>query len=153
MGYLVKFMTVFWILCIFPVWSHGTTDRSGWAYRLPQELMSPYCPGRALSECPSPQADELRLWILGQEEEGFTRSEVEEVLFQRFGDQLLQAPRVEGVGLIAYLVPALIILFGGVGLVVFLLRQRSIIMTREAQSLQDSDYEREGRIGAEVEHQ
>ena len=32
----------------------------GWAYELADAIMSPFCPGRALSECPSPQAGDLR---------------------------------------------------------------------------------------------
>ena len=46
----------------------------GWGYELANELMSPYCPGRALAECPSPQAGELRQWILDQERAGVPRS-------------------------------------------------------------------------------
>ena len=48
-------------------------EAPSWAYSLAHELMSPYCPGRSLHECPSPQADELRLWILDQEQAGATR--------------------------------------------------------------------------------
>ena len=39
----------------------------GWAYDLMNELMSPYCPGRLLSDCPSPQAQTLRMWLIVQE--------------------------------------------------------------------------------------
>ena len=46
----------------------------GWAYDLMNELMSPYCPGRSLIECPSPDATELRLWIQGQEAAGVSRA-------------------------------------------------------------------------------
>jgi cytochrome c-type biogenesis protein CcmH len=86
--------------------------------------MSPYCPGRALAECPSPQADALRLWILEQARAGATREEVEAQLLQSFGDQLLQAPRAEGVGLVAYVVPALLVA-GGAGLLALFLRRQS----------------------------
>ncbi len=33
----------------------------GWAYKVPRDLMSPFCPGVTLSACTSPQADELRV--------------------------------------------------------------------------------------------
>lgn len=78
----------------------------GWSYEMWNELMSPYCPGRALSECPSPQAAELREWIVAQEAAGVSRARVETLLYERFGDQLRQAPRAEGVGLLAYVIPA-----------------------------------------------
>src|SRR5262249_61611463 len=37
-----------------------------WAYDLPNDLMSPFCPGRSLADCPSPDAASLRMWILVQ---------------------------------------------------------------------------------------
>jgi cytochrome c-type biogenesis protein CcmH len=94
-----------------------------WAYELAHELMSPFCPGRALAECPSPQADALRLWILQQARAGATREEVEAQLLQSFGDQLRQAPRAEGVGLVAYVVPAVLVAAGAALLGLFLRRQ------------------------------
>ena len=84
--------------------------------------MSPFCPGRTLAECPSPQADELRLWILEQARAGATREEVEAELLRSFGDKLRQAPRAEGIGLLAYGVPGVFLLAGGALLVVFLRR-------------------------------
>ncbi len=95
----------------------------GWSYELERELMSPYCPGRSLIECPSPQATELRLWIQAQEQAGVSRASVEERLFQRFGEQLSHSPRAEGWGLLAYLVPAGALLVGGVFVAGFLRRQ------------------------------
>ena len=94
-----------------------------WAYDLAHELMSPFCPGRALAECPSPQADELRLWILQQARAGATKEEVEAQLLQAFGDRMRQAPRAEGVGLVAYVVPAVLVLAGAGLLWLFLRRQ------------------------------
>jgi cytochrome c-type biogenesis protein CcmH/NrfF len=94
-----------------------------WAYELPHELMSPFCPGRALAECPSPQADELRLWILQQARAGASKEEVEAALLRTFGDRVRQTPRVEGVGLVAYVVPAVLVVAGAGLLVLFLRRQ------------------------------
>jgi cytochrome c-type biogenesis protein CcmH len=118
------------LLLLGIVWAFpapGADEESGWGYQLSKEVMSPYCPGRALSDCPSPQADELRQWIVEQEKAGVSRSEVEQELFRVFGDQLLQAPRAEGIGLIAYLVPVLAFAVGGALVVFFLRRQRSSI--------------------------
>jgi len=90
----------------------AAAGEEGWAYELSDELMSPYCPGRALSECPSPQAADLREWIIAQEKAGVSRARVETLLYERFGDQLRQAPRAEGVGLLAYAIPAGLTLVG-----------------------------------------
>jgi cytochrome c-type biogenesis protein CcmH/NrfF len=105
-----------------------------WAYDLARDLMSPYCPGRALAECPSPQADQLRLWILEQARAGASREQVEAQLLQTFGDQLLQAPRAEGVGLVAYVVPAVLIVAGAGLLALFLRRQSAAAAAERARS-------------------
>ena len=96
-----------------------------WAYDLAHELMSPYCPGRALAECPSPQADQLRMWIIGQARAGKTREQVEAELAANFGDQIRQAPRAEGIGIVAYAVPAAFVVVGAALLAVFLRRSGS----------------------------
>jgi cytochrome c-type biogenesis protein CcmH/NrfF len=97
----------------------------GWSREVERALMSPYCPGRSLVECPSPQATELRLWIQAQERAGVPRAEVEQRLFEQFGDQLRHSPRAEGFGLWAYLVPAFALLAGAALVFTFLRRQAS----------------------------
>jgi len=89
------------------------SEPPAWAYRLPHDLMSPFCPGRTLAECPSPQADQLRLWILTQAAAGASEAEVAEALHRRFGDQILSAPRAEGWGLAAYVLPLAGFVLGG----------------------------------------
>jgi cytochrome c-type biogenesis protein CcmH/NrfF len=94
-----------------------------WAIDLDNGLMSPFCPGRTLMDCPSPQAAKLRAWIAEQEQAGRTQDEVEEQLYQQFGDVILQAPRAEGFGLAAYVLPVVAFLAGGAVVWVFLRRQ------------------------------
>ncbi len=98
-------------------------EEEGWGYAMANELMSPYCPGRALAECPSPQAEDMRRWILAQEEAGRSKADVEAELLLNFGDQLLQAPRAEGLGLIAYIAPLVLFLVGGAIVAVFMRKQ------------------------------
>ena len=118
---------------IAAVWFGGSTafaagaevaaEPEGWAYKLPKELMSPFCPGRTLSACPSPRAEDLRMWLIVQEASGRSREDVEAELFERYGDVLRPAPRAEGFGLTAYVFPVIAFLAGGVVVVVFLRRQ------------------------------
>ncbi len=95
----------------------------GWSHVLAGELMSPYCPGRALPDCPSPQASELREWIIVQEREGRSQGDVMAQLLARFGEGLLQKPRARGFGLTAYGMPIAGVLVGGILLFVFFRRQ------------------------------
>ncbi len=115
-----------WVLAALLAVAASAGAASGdpsWSTQLEHELMSPYCPGRSLVECPSPQATELRLWIQAQEKAGVPRADVEAQLFRQFGEQLRQAPRAEGWGLWAYLVPGGALLAGGAFVVGFLRRQ------------------------------
>jgi cytochrome c-type biogenesis protein CcmH/NrfF len=95
----------------------------GWAYELMNELMSPYCPGRSINDCPSPQAQTLRMWLIVQESAGRAKADVERELVERYGESILSAPRAEGIGLTAYLLPVAGVALGAAILVWFLRRQ------------------------------
>jgi cytochrome c-type biogenesis protein CcmH len=100
-----------------------------WGYALAREIMSPFCPGLTLADCPSLQAQTLRAWILVQGAAGRSREEVEAELLERYGDQILAAPRPRGFGLTAYAIPIGVFLAGGALVAAFLRRQ-----IREARS-------------------
>ena len=113
----------FALLCTLAVGTvPASAEPEGWAYDLAGEMMSPFCPGRTLADCPSPQADSLRMWILVQESAGRTRDDVEEELYERYGGVILAAPRAEGIGVAAYAIPVVAFVGGG-GLIVWLLRR------------------------------
>ena len=84
--------------------------------------MSPYCPGRTVASCPSPQAAELIQWISIQEAGGATKEEVVEMLIERFGEEILGAPPAEGITLWAYVFPVMGFLVGGAVAVLVLRR-------------------------------
>ena len=100
-------------LALSPARAETSSSVPKWAYDLAHEIMSPYCPGRTLAECPSPQAAELRIWIHTQAAAGATPDEVREMLYDRFGDIVRGTPRPEGWGLSAYLVPIFFFVLGG----------------------------------------
>ena len=120
-----------------------------WAYELAAELMSPFCPGRTLADCPSPAAANIRMWILVQAAAGRTKADVEDELLQRYGDRIRSAPKAEGFGWAAYLVPLGVFVGGGL-LVVYVLRR----MTRGAPppppSARPVDPELERRVDEEL---
>ena len=94
-----------------------------WAYDLPNDLMSPFCPGRSLADCPSPDAASLRMWILVQAAAGRTRADVEQELFKRYGEVIRSAPKAEGIGAATYWMPAAV--FAGGGALVFWFLRRA----------------------------
>jgi cytochrome c-type biogenesis protein CcmH/NrfF len=125
-------------------------EPEGWAYVLSKELMSPFCPGRTLSECPSPQADSLRMWMIVQEAAGRPRAEVEAELLERYGDVVLAAPRAEGIGIAAYVIPVIVFVAGG-ALVAFFLRRQTRGAARPAPPAAVLDPELERIVDRELD--
>ena len=101
------------LLLAGPAWGQSLADESSasggpppWAYAMAHDLMSPFCPGLTLAACPSSQSDQLRQWILFQAAAGQTREQIEESLFERFGDVMRSVPKAEGGwGISAYAIP------------------------------------------------
>jgi len=81
----------------------GPDDVAADVYR---EVMSPFCPGVTLHDCPSSEADELRLDIARWAEAGMSRSEIMARLEAEFGPDIRAVPEGEGAGLFAWLLPA-----------------------------------------------
>jgi cytochrome c-type biogenesis protein CcmH len=71
------------------------------------QIMSPFCPGVTLHECPSEQAIELRERIVAWAAAGWSRDRILDTLEAEFGPQIRAVPPAEGRGLLAWLLPAL----------------------------------------------
>jgi len=108
-----------------------------WGYDLSHELMSPFCPGRTLATCPSPQAAELVQWIVMQEAAGTSRAEVIDMLIERHGEEILGAPPAKGITLWAYVFPVLGFLLGGG--VAFVVLRRIVRGERTGSSASSGD--------------
>jgi cytochrome c-type biogenesis protein CcmH/NrfF len=83
---------------------------------LSNDLMSPYCPGRTISSCPSGNARKLEDQILEQARAGKTREEIEADLVDRFGSEIVgYAPRpvvLYGTAIMALMALVLIAMVG-----------------------------------------
>ena len=78
-----------------------------------KEIMSPYCPGATLHDCPSQNAIELREEITGWAADGMTKSQIIERLEDEYGPSIRAVPRAEGSGLFAWLLPLMAVAIGG----------------------------------------
>lgn len=72
------------------------------------QLMSPFCPGKLLADCTSPNAGELRTAMAARIAAGETADAVKADLVRQYGREILGAPAAEGVGWLAWLVPAIL---------------------------------------------
>ena len=125
MGYLTpRRASPLLVLALLLTLFAGAAEAKDWGYDLGGELMSPFCPGRTLASCPSPQAAELVQWIVTQEAAGTTREEVLEILIERYGEEILGAPPAEGITLWAYIFP--IAGFLGFGVIAFFVLRRIV---------------------------
>lgn len=85
--------------------------------------MSPFCPGLTLQACPSPSADSLRHVIIARVRKGDSRDAIMKDLYADFGEAIRAAPPTVGLGLVAWVMPAIVIVIAGLVLT-FWLRSR-----------------------------
>lgn len=99
-----------------PPWASAQVSPRQQAADLSSQLMSPFCPGRLLVDCTSSQAHDLREAIAVRLSAGESVDAVRADLVRQYGHEILGAPPAAGVGLLAWLLPALlgVVTFGGV---------------------------------------
>jgi cytochrome c-type biogenesis protein CcmH len=86
-------------------------------------IMSPYCPGRLLKDCPSGQAYELKSRIESRLRAGEATQDIVEDLIVKFGEEIRAAPKATGFGIVAWLSPFVFLLVGLILLMMWLRRQ------------------------------
>lgn len=77
------------------------------ANRLSNEIMSPFCPGVTLHDCPSKEADELRDRIRNWSADGWNEDQIMAELTAEYGPGISAVPPNDG-GLAPWLLPALV---------------------------------------------
>jgi cytochrome c-type biogenesis protein CcmH len=76
------------------------------------EVMSPYCPGVTLHDCPSDAAIALRDRIEEWARQGWSRGRIMTTLEAEFGADIRARPPTSGRGLLAWLLPGLAVAGG-----------------------------------------
>jgi cytochrome c-type biogenesis protein CcmH len=76
------------------------------------QVLSPFCPGKLLQDCPSSAASELKTEIREKIKSGKSREDVLADLYLVYGDEISAVPRTVGFGLLAWLAPLFFVLFG-----------------------------------------
>ena len=77
------------------------------------KVMSPFCPGVTLHDCPSQSALDMRDRIEGYARAGMSEAAIMERLETEYGDAIRAEPSSEGAGIVAWILPALAALAGG----------------------------------------
>jgi len=77
------------------------------------KVMSPYCPGVTLHDCPSQKALDLRDDIETYARDGMTEAEIMDRLEADFGPSIRAEPSSDGAGVLAWILPSIALLIGG----------------------------------------
>lgn len=101
--------------------------------------MSPFCPGRTLADCPSPDAAAVREEIREFIDAGVEKDVILERLEARFGDAIRGVPR----SIWGWTLPGLVLLAGAVALVVVLRRISRRGAVPDAGPVEDPELEEE----------
>lgn len=111
-------------------------------------VISPFCPGRLLSDCPSSAAVDLKEDIRSQLKSGRSKEEVVEQLYTTYGDKMRAAPKNEGFGLVAWVMPVCFLL-GGLLIIMFTIRKKPQSGEVTAAT-SEMDSEMQARIDSEI---
>ncbi len=111
--------------------------------------MSPFCPGRTLSACPSEQARQLRMRIFGWLKKGYSPTGVRNQLLTIYGGDVRGTPKPEGFGLMAWIMPVVFVLVCFLLVAVLLRRVKKGDDTEPDAPVSD---EMKTRISNELEH-
>ncbi len=108
-------------------------------------LMCPVCQGQSVAESNSNLAQDMRQIIRKQLQEGKSKDEVLAYFVNRYGESILASPPPQGVNWLLWLLPGFTIVFGGLGIGIFLYKLgagRKEIKHSSVQSTSgtDSDY-------------
>ena len=83
----------------------AASDRHPTQNEIESEIMCPVCGGETLDQSDSAIAQNMKMFIAHRIAAGDTKSQIENVLAAKFGQQVLAAPPKHGFNLIAWLLP------------------------------------------------
>jgi len=88
-------------------------------------LMCPVCQGQSVAESNSNLAQDMRQIVRKQLEEGKSKDEVIAYFVSKYGETILASPPPRGVNWLLWVLPGLAIIFGGLGIGIYLYKSQS----------------------------
>ena len=92
--------------------AQDTTPTDDEVNAIAKQLYCPVCENTPLDVCPTEACRQWRELIRQMLAEGKSEAQIKQYFVDRFGPQVLAAPPAEGINLLAYIVPPVIILAG-----------------------------------------
>ncbi len=137
------FFAALMVLSALPYSSHAQSldDRVN---EISQSLMCPVCRGQSVAESNSNLALDMRQIIRKQLQEGKSKEEILAYFVNRYGETILASPPAKGVNWLLWTLPGLAIIFGGLGIGLFLYKTRAGSEENnkpdDSRTVSDSDY-------------
>ena len=103
------------------------------------EIMSPFCPGKNLDMCTSPNAAAVRRDIQDMAKQGKTKEEIKKAILNQYGDEfkVIEPPAEDNALLLGLILAGLI---GAIGLLVFITRRKQRpATTTKTSTLEEED--------------
>ena len=118
----MKIVIVMLLLVSLPALAVDEGHVSRVTHEVSNEIYSPFCPGKTLAMCPSPNAAEVRMQIQNMAMEGMDEQQIKENVIRQYGEEfrLVDPPLLDNVGLLG----ALLVGMFGAGSMVWLWSQR-----------------------------
>lgn len=82
------------------------------------QLRCPVCQGLSIQDSPSDLAQSMKSVVRDQLAAGKTPDEVKAYYVSKYGEWILLAPKPSGFNLVAYLVPVLVVIGGGIAIAI-----------------------------------
>ena len=118
-------MVVFIVITMTAAVLAQPRDPAAEAQTIFRSVMSPYCPGLLLADCPSPAAFDLRADILRRLKAGESASDIERDLYRKFGSSIRAVPPARGSGRWLWIAPAIGLVLSFGALLWFLAQSRA----------------------------
>ena len=103
------------VACLILLASPAAAAPEDVANDISNEIMSPFCDGVTLHDCPSQEALELRNRIEAWVSEGQSRTQIMSHLEREFGAGIRAVPPAEGAGFVAWIPPLVALAAGAAG--------------------------------------
>jgi cytochrome c-type biogenesis protein CcmH/NrfF len=121
------------------------------AARVTGSVMSPFCPGRLIADCPSPAAIELREQIRKRIAAGETAEGIKTELLETYGEFVRAAPTAKGFDLAAWLVPPIGLFIAAVAVMMWMRRRSTKLAPESAGAGSVLNAADKARIEAELQ--
>ena len=101
------------LILTIPVMAQGSTPSADDVNAIAKNMYCPVCENTPLDQCDTAACQQWRDEIRDKLSQGWTEDEIYDYFVKKFGDSVLAEPPKRGLNLLIYILPPIVILFGG----------------------------------------